>query len=391
MDLATTLTGQTVQNKVREVGINPNYWYPVAWADHLKPGQVIPVTVWQQAIAVYRDGQGNVYALDNACPHKGVELHNGEVHGDRLVCPYHGWEFDTSGQCVNIPYYPEGQKLPCANARSYPAQDKYGIVWVFPGDPALASVRPIPDVPEFSNPRCLMVPITGRFKAHFSICNENTMDVFHGFLHKNLQGWFDPVLLKLQEGEGFVKADYRVHYRGWMTKVLGLATQADGVTTRTVAIDYQYPHYHSSMEGVSSLYLMRLPVGPSETRSFSLLFLNQVQLPVALLRLIKPVLVPLVRRFLFMRFLEQDVSMMESEQHTYRNNPQRRYVEVNPAIITLQRVIVRQYEQFMQQSIHSQSHRTGNRQHSFSNESVAAESESVASNPTDRATESSVA
>ncbi len=55
-----------------------------------------------------------------------------------------------------------------------------------------------------------------------------------------------------------------------------------------------------------------------------------------------------------MPFLEQDVGMMESEQCTYQKDPKRRYVEVNPAIIALQRVIVRQYEQFMQQSIQSQ-------------------------------------
>jgi phenylpropionate dioxygenase-like ring-hydroxylating dioxygenase large terminal subunit len=50
MELATTLTSQTVQNAVREVGINPNYWYAVGWANDLKPGDIMPVTIWQQAI-----------------------------------------------------------------------------------------------------------------------------------------------------------------------------------------------------------------------------------------------------------------------------------------------------------------------------------------------------
>jgi hypothetical protein len=40
-----------------------------------------------------------------------------------------------------------------------------------------------------------MVPVNAHFQAHFSICNENTMDVFHGFLHQELQGVFDPVLI----------------------------------------------------------------------------------------------------------------------------------------------------------------------------------------------------
>lgn len=349
MELATALNGQIIQNKVREIGINPNHWYPVAWADKLQPGKVLPVKLWNQPIAIYRDTTGKVHALENACPHKGIELHRGEVQGDRLVCPYHGWEFNPAGECVNIPYFPPKQKLPCANARSYPTDERYGIVWVFPGDPALANLRQIPEVPEYDDPNCLGIPITGVFNSHFSISNENTMDVFHGFLHKNLQGWFDPVLLELKQTDDSVNAAYRVSYKGFLTKFLGLSTEG-GVTTRTVSIHYQYPHYHSTMEGVSSLYLMRMPVGPAETRSFSLLFLPNIRVPKWLQTLIKPVLVPLVRRFLFMRFLEQDVEMMESEQRTFQQNPYRRYVEVNPAILALQRVLVRQYEQFVQQS-----------------------------------------
>lgn len=356
MELATTLKGQTVQNQVREVGIHRDYWYPVAWSNCLKLRQVIPVKVWQASIALYRDEHGQVHAIDNACPHKGIELHLGQVQGDRIVCPYHGWEFDGQGNCVNIPYFPKEQKLPCAKARSYPVQEQYGIVWIFPGDPDRAAEQPLPQIPEYADPNCLVIPITGRFQAHFSICNENTMDVFHGHLHKNLQGWFDPVLTKLQDGEDFVQADYRVSYGGGLAKFLGINADTNGVTTRTVSVRYQYPHYHSTLEGVSSLYLMRLPVDVNETRSFSLLFLPKVRLPKWLLRGIKPVLVPLVLHFLFMRFLEQDVEMMESEQRTYQADLTRRYVEVNPAIIALQRVIVRQYEKFMQQSSQSQIH-----------------------------------
>ena len=44
MKIAPILKSQTVQNRVHEVGINRNYWYPTAWADELKPGQVLPHT-----------------------------------------------------------------------------------------------------------------------------------------------------------------------------------------------------------------------------------------------------------------------------------------------------------------------------------------------------------
>jgi phenylpropionate dioxygenase-like ring-hydroxylating dioxygenase large terminal subunit len=344
MELATTLTSQTVQNAVREAGINPNYWYPVNWASQLKAGEVMPVIVWQQAIAIYRDQNGQIHALEDACPHKGVALHKGKVQGSHLTCPYHGWEFNGCGECVRIPYFPEQQKLPRAKARSYPVREKYNLIWIFPGDPTLAASQEPPEMPEFGNPDYLMVRVTARMQAHFSICNENSMDVFHGYLHQNLQGWFNPVLKGLRETEGSVCADYDVSYKGRMAKFLGLSDRADEVTTRRISVNYNYPHYQTNLEDVSSLYLMRLPVGPTASRSFALFFLK-IRLPQWLRKPLDSLLQPLLERFVFMRFLAQDIEMMESEQQTYLKNRQRRYVEINPAIIAVERLILRQYEQ----------------------------------------------
>jgi renierapurpurin 18,18'-hydroxylase len=344
MELATTLTGQTVQNQVREIGIDPNYWYAVGWTDDLKAEQVTPVVIWKMAIAVFRDVEGKLHAIEDACPHKGVALHKGQVQGCHLACPYHGWEFDGSGNCVNIPYLPSNQKLPRAQARTYPIQEKYGIIWVFPGDLSLAATANIPEVVEFDRPdEWLMVPLSAHFQAHFSICNENTMDVFHGFLHRGLQGWFDPVLSSLKETEDSVCAEYIVSYKGRMAKFLGLSDRADTVTTLPISIQYQYPNYYTSLQGVSTLYLMRLPVGETESRSFALFFFK-IKLPKWILKRIRPWLALILEKFVLRKFLAQDIEMIESEQRTYLLNPTRRYVEINPAIIALQRLLVKQYD-----------------------------------------------
>lgn len=363
MELATTLTSQTVQNAVRKAGINANYWYAVGWASLLLPGDVMPVMIWQQAIAVYRDTNGQLHALEDACPHKGVALHKGKVQGCHLACAYHGWEFNGSGQCVSIPYLPQQQKLPRAQARSYPVQEKYNLIWIFPGDPTdSTSVKP-PDIPEFDQPDWLMVPVTAHFQAHFSMCNENSMDVFHGFLHQKLQGWFDPVLINLRETGASVFAEYKVSYKGRMAQFLGLSERADQVTTLPVSTEYRYPHFYSSLQGISTLYLMRLPVGPTETRSVAFFFFR-IRLPKWVLKPIKPLLQTLLQRFVLLKFLAQDIEMVESEQQTYLMNPHRRYVEINPAIIAVQRLIVRQYDQFMQKS--SQTETYGNQDSSKS-------------------------
>ena len=349
MELATTLKSQTLHNQVREVGINGNYWYAIAWATDLKPAKILTATIWQQSIALYRDRQNQIQAVENVCPHKGVSLDTGRVKGDAISCPYHGWEFNGQGECIDIPYFPPDQKLPCVQMRSFPVQEKYGLIWVFPGDRAMAETQPLIEIPEYDDPNWLLIPIGANFKAHFSICNENTMDVFHGHLHKNLQGWFDPVLLKLRETENSVNAEYRLSYTGFVSQLLGLSQAADRVTTKVISVDYCYPHYISHLPGISSLYLMRLPISPQESRSFSLLFLK-LGLPHWLLTMLRPILQPLILNLLVLRFLRQDIEMIESEQENYLKNPQRRYVEVNPAIVAVQRLVVRQYEQFIRHS-----------------------------------------
>lgn len=349
MDLATTLKTRSTRGNVRELGINPNYWYAVGWAANLESGQVMQITIWQQDIVVYRDREGQLHALENRCPHKGVSLDRGRVMGKHLACAYHGWEFDAQGHCVKIPYLPSEQPLPCAQVRSYPIQERTGLIWVFPGNPDRAHMHQPPDMPEYGQSGWLDIPVTGYFRAHFSICNENSMDVFHGFLHEKLQGWFDPVLLKLRETETMVAAEYQVSYKGWIAKFLGLSERADAVTTLPITVQYRYPHYQSELQGVSSLYLMRLPVGPTESRSFAIFFFR-VQLPPWLLNPLKPLLRSLLQRFVLYRFLEQDIEMMESEQKNYSRQPQRRYVEINPAIVAVQRLITRQFEQYQRET-----------------------------------------
>ena len=347
MDLSPTLRAQAADPKVRAVGINPNHWYAVGWAQDWQPGQVKPIQIWKQAIAVYRATNGTFYALADACPHRGVALHLGQVEGDRLICQYHGWAFAPTGSCVHIPYFPPDQTLPPVCARAYPVQERYGLVWLFPGTATLAPATPLIDIPEYASSHWLKVPISVQFQAHFSICNENAMDVFHGYLHQNLQGWFDPVLEQLEADGSLVRARYRVSYRGQLARWLGLAPRANTTTTQTITLEYRYPHFQTVMPNLSALYLMRLPIAPTVSRSFALFFFK---LPFAQYWPpgLKVALGWLIQRFILQRFIAQDRVMVESEQQTYLAHPDQTWTEVNPAIIALQRLTRRQYVEYQQ-------------------------------------------
>ncbi|HEY9653588.1 MAG TPA: Rieske 2Fe-2S domain-containing protein, partial [Coleofasciculaceae cyanobacterium] len=102
---------------IRQISINPNHWYVVARSTEVLSAP-LGVILWNQAIVLYRDEQGNVYALEDRCPHRQVKLSHGCVKGDRLQCSYHGWQFKSNGECADVPYLAENQKLPNCKIRS---------------------------------------------------------------------------------------------------------------------------------------------------------------------------------------------------------------------------------------------------------------------------------
>jgi 5,5'-dehydrodivanillate O-demethylase len=79
------------------------YWFPVAASAALAPGQVLPVRLLGEDLALFRTRDGLPGLVDARCPHRGASLAHGLVDGDGLRCAYHGWCFDRSGTCLEIP------------------------------------------------------------------------------------------------------------------------------------------------------------------------------------------------------------------------------------------------------------------------------------------------
>ena len=96
-----------------------SYWQPVALLDEfdarLDAGigarPVKPVRVLGEDLVLFRDGAGRFGLLDRPCPHRGADLAFGRCEDDGLRCPFHGWKFDASGQCLETPAEPVGSHL----------------------------------------------------------------------------------------------------------------------------------------------------------------------------------------------------------------------------------------------------------------------------------------
>lgn len=114
----------------------PNTWVKAAETRELDRSRpVIPVTLYGQALVLFRDEEGELGLIGRHCPHRGADLCFGRHEDNGLRCPFHGWHFDRTGQCVEQPAEPEDStmyktiKLP-----SYPVMEKGGVIFTYMGE-----------------------------------------------------------------------------------------------------------------------------------------------------------------------------------------------------------------------------------------------------------------
>lgn len=119
-----------------------NAWYVAATSAELAAGEILARTICEVPLALFRGLDGQPAALLDRCPHRLFPLSSGEVTEQGLRCGYHGLEFDTDGRCTDIPTQDEIPPNACVTA--YPLRESNRLIWLWPGDPALAAQTPLP-------------------------------------------------------------------------------------------------------------------------------------------------------------------------------------------------------------------------------------------------------
>jgi phenylpropionate dioxygenase-like ring-hydroxylating dioxygenase large terminal subunit len=120
----------------------PYGWFHVSYSNELETGQAKPIRYFGQDMVLYRSEDGEVACLDAYCPHMGAHLgygihelsgKGGEVKGGDIVCPFHGWKFNSDGFCTDVPYAknipPKVKDKQCL--RSYPVVEENQCIWVW--------------------------------------------------------------------------------------------------------------------------------------------------------------------------------------------------------------------------------------------------------------------
>ncbi|CAD6548671.1 aromatic ring-hydroxylating oxygenase subunit alpha [Paraburkholderia metrosideri] len=329
---------------LRRVGIHPDYWYPLAWSHEVKAGKTHGVTFAGDPIVLARTESGKVFALEDRCAHRQVPLHQGVVDGESIRCGYHGWTYDCSGKCIDVPYLGR-ERLP-NGVRSYPCQELAGLIFVFPGDAALAEQRPLPDLGSVADKKYKTRRFGRPVNCHYSFMHENLMDMNHQFLHRKQMGQMRARSLGRRRGEGWVEVDYTFARMAGQQPigeaiVFGQSRKTGGDNDKDVmTIRTEYPYQTlkirtSEQTLVMDLWIVYVPLDREQrtNRTFGLLSIRKPGIP-GVLNLAWPLLVWFTERI-----FKEDREIVEAEQRAHDSQGADWNHEVFPVINELRALL----------------------------------------------------
>jgi nitrite reductase/ring-hydroxylating ferredoxin subunit len=169
-------SGAAVTPTRRSLAPHPTGWYALAFSDELTRGKTLARTLAGVELVLFRTESGQPCAMEAYCPHLGAHLgYGGRVEGEQIRCPFHGFRFDTGGQCVATGY---GTKPPpTAKIRTWPLREMNGIL--------LAALAPEGGAPSWEVPPLDMTgwsPMIHRrfvLASHPQETTENSVDLGH--------------------------------------------------------------------------------------------------------------------------------------------------------------------------------------------------------------------
>ena len=164
------------------------FWLPVALSQELPGPDCAPmrVRVMGEDLIAFRDSDGRPGLVDAYCPHRGAPIFFGRNEENGIRCVYHGWKFDVTGACVDLPNAPEGETFKNkVQITAYPCEDKGDLIWAYMG--------PAEKKPPFPDFEWTKLPRSHRYVTKFiEQCNylqamEGDYDPSHArFLHSTM-------------------------------------------------------------------------------------------------------------------------------------------------------------------------------------------------------------
>lgn len=160
------------------------YWIPACKSSEIEAdGAPLRLMLLGEKLLAFRDSEGRAGVIDHRCPHRCASLFFGRNEEGGIRCVYHGWKFDVTGKCLDMPNVRDAAKFQHrVNAKAYPTFERAGVVWAYLGDRDVPPPRPAIEatlLPEHE----LRVTLTMR-ECNWLQALEGDIDTSHfGFLH----------------------------------------------------------------------------------------------------------------------------------------------------------------------------------------------------------------
>ena len=168
-------------------GFMRQFWVPAIMSSELAADAApTRLMILGEKLIAFRDTSGKVGIFDHRCPHRCASLFFARNEEGGLRCAYHGWKFDASGQCTDMPNVPPrlafAEKI---QAKAYPTAERGGLVYIYMGERQVPP--PLPEVEPALCPQEDMMVVCRQRECNWLQAMEGDLDTSHfGFLHGGL-------------------------------------------------------------------------------------------------------------------------------------------------------------------------------------------------------------
>ncbi len=296
-----------------------NVWYAIGLSTEVPLNKMKSFVLAGEPLVLTRKSNGEVFALRDICPHRGIPFSYGRVVNDQVECPYHGWKFNSQGLCTEIPSLCAGQEFDCSRikVKNYPVMERQGLIWIYlvdqdqPQDAALAPQPPtLPHLSLNAKPGIVEEAL---FPCHIDHAVIGLMDPAHGpYVHKS---WFWRSSKSAYEKKkkfvpvpfGFQMVKHQPSKNSKAYKILG--------GQPTTEITFYLPGFRVEDIQIGDRHIYSLtvlsPISENKTRVISLLYWDM-----RWLSFVKPLVKVFAHKFLY-----QDMDAVSKQQEGLKYDP----------------------------------------------------------------------
>lgn len=166
-------------------------WYAVLESDEVKVGKPFYYKRFGYDLVFWRSEAGKIVAMEDRCPHRQAKLSLGKIVDGNIECPFHGFQFNSNGECALVPANGiNGAKPKAMRPRVFPTQEAHDFIWLWHGEArATGDYPPIPFFTEQGLENFSYSTLRKRWNTHYTRAIENQLDVAHlPFVHATTIG-----------------------------------------------------------------------------------------------------------------------------------------------------------------------------------------------------------